>query len=50
MVGNGRPFSLRQSARDAVVTHIEGMLLDGEHVPPPTSIDARKENPDYAGG
>lgn len=39
-----------ESAREAVATHIEGMLLDSERVPPPTSIDAHQGNPDYAGG
>jgi predicted RNase H-like HicB family nuclease len=39
-----------ESAREAVAAHIEGMLLDGDRVPTPTSIDVHKENPDYAGG
>jgi predicted RNase H-like HicB family nuclease len=39
-----------ESAREALAAHIEGMLLDGDRVPPPTSIDALKGNPDYAGG
>ncbi len=39
-----------EAAREAVVAHIEGMLLDGEHVPSPTSIDAHQGNPDYSGG
>ena len=39
-----------ESAREAVATHIEGMLLDGDHVPPPTSIDAHQGNRDYSGG
>jgi len=39
-----------EAVREAVVTHIEGMLLDGERVPHPTSIDAHQGNPDYAGG
>ena len=39
-----------ESAREAVAAHIEGMLLDGDRVPPPTSIDAHQANPDYAGG
>jgi len=39
-----------ESAREAVAAHLEGMLLDGDRVPPPTSIDAHQGNPDYAGG
>jgi len=39
-----------EAAREAVVTHIEGMLLDCERVPSPTSIDAHQGNPDYSGG
>ena len=39
-----------ESAREAVAAHIEGMLLDGDRVPPPTSIDAHQGNPDYSGG
>ena len=39
-----------EAAHEAIATHIEGMLLDGERVPPPTSIDLRHGNPDYAGG
>jgi predicted RNase H-like HicB family nuclease len=39
-----------ESAREAVAAHIEGMRLDGDRVPPPTSIDAHQGNPDYAGG
>jgi len=39
-----------ESAREAVAAHIEGMLIDGDRVPPPTSIDAHQGNPYYAGG
>ena len=39
-----------ESAREAVAAHIEGMLLDADRVPPPTSIDAHQGNADYAGG
>ena len=39
-----------EAARDALATHVEGMLLDGERVPTPTSIDAHQGNPDYSGG
>jgi predicted RNase H-like HicB family nuclease len=39
-----------ESAREAVGAHIEGMLLDGERVPPPTSIDTHQGNRNYSGG
>ena len=39
-----------EAAREAVATHIEGMLFDSEHVPPPTSIDAHQGNLNYGGG
>jgi len=39
-----------ESAREAVAAHIGGLLLDGDRVPPPVSIDAHQGNPDYAGG
>jgi predicted RNase H-like HicB family nuclease len=38
------------AAREAVAAHIEGMLLDGEPMPSPDSIDIHQGNPDYAGG
>lgn len=38
------------AAREAVAAHIEGMLLDGEPMPSPDSIDTHQANPDYAGG
>ena len=31
-----------EAAREAVAAHIEGMLLDADRVPPPTSIDAHQ--------
>jgi hypothetical protein len=39
-----------ESAREAVAAHLEGMLLDGDRVPPPTSIDAHQGNQNYAEG
>jgi HicB_like antitoxin of bacterial toxin-antitoxin system len=39
-----------ESAREAVTAHLEGLLLDGDRVSPPTSIDAHQGNPDYAEG
>jgi hypothetical protein len=39
-----------EAARESIAAHIEGMLLDGERVSPPTSIDAHHGKSDYAGG
>jgi predicted RNase H-like HicB family nuclease len=39
-----------EAAREAIATHIEGMLIDGESVPPPGTIDMHQRNPVYAGG
>ena len=38
------------AAKEAIETHIEGMLEDGYPVSMPKSIDAHRDNPDYAGG
>ena len=35
---------------EAIECHIEGLLIDGEPVPPPTSIEAHRDDPDYADG
>ncbi|MCL4267787.1 MAG: type II toxin-antitoxin system HicB family antitoxin [Anaerolineae bacterium] len=37
-------------AREAIETHIEGMLIDGEPIPSPKSIELYIDNPDYMGG
>jgi hypothetical protein len=37
-------------AAEAIECHIEGLLLDGEAIPPPTSIDVHHRSPDYADG
>lgn len=39
-----------ESAREAIACHLEGMLIDGEPVPNPRSIDSHKKNPEYKGG
>ena len=39
-----------QSAREAIAAHIEGMLIDGDSVPGPGSIDAHQRNPGFPGG
>lgn len=38
------------AAKEAIETHIEGMLEDGDPVSIPKSIDVHRNNPDYAGG
>jgi predicted RNase H-like HicB family nuclease len=35
---------------EAIECHIEGLLIDGDPVPPPTSIEAHRDDPDYADG
>jgi predicted RNase H-like HicB family nuclease len=37
-------------AQEAIETHIEGMLIDGEPVPPPQNIEGHMDNPDFADG
>ncbi len=37
-------------AKEAIETHIEGMLIDGEPIPSPKSIEFYIDNPDYTGG
>ncbi|GIK54893.1 MAG: hypothetical protein BroJett015_05560 [Chloroflexota bacterium] len=37
-------------AREAIETHIEGMLIDGEPIPSPETIEFHVGNPDYVGG
>jgi predicted RNase H-like HicB family nuclease len=39
-----------EAACEAVATHVEGMQIDGERVPPPTSIDTHQGNPVHSGG
>jgi predicted RNase H-like HicB family nuclease len=39
-----------QEAVEAIETHLEGLLLDGEPIPSPTSIEDHQSNPDYADG
>lgn len=35
---------------EAIECHIEGLLLDGEPIPAPKSIEFHRNNPDYADG
>jgi len=39
-----------QEVVEAIETHIEGLLLDGEPIPAPQSIEEHQTNPDYAEG
>ena len=38
------------SAREAIACHVEGLLMDGEPVPPRLSLEAHQANDDYRGG
>ena len=35
---------------EAIECHIEGLLIDGDSVPSPTSIETHRDDPDYADG
>lgn len=35
---------------EAIECHLEGLLLDGEPIPPPTSVEHYQDNPDFADG
>ena len=37
-------------SQEAAECHIEGMLLDSEPIPVPTSIENHRDNPDYKDG
>jgi len=39
-----------QEVVEAIECHLEGLLLDGESVPTPQSVEHHQSNPDYAGG
>lgn len=39
-----------EAAREAIAAHIEGMMIDGERIPPPASIDTYQRKPAYPGG
>lgn len=39
-----------QETVEAIETHLESLLLDGEPIPAPKSIDEHQTNPDYADG
>lgn len=48
-VGETMDEALNQTA-EAIECHIEGLLLDGEPVPPPTSIEVHRRMPAYGDG
>jgi predicted RNase H-like HicB family nuclease len=35
---------------EAIECHLEGLMLDGEPIPPPTTVERYKDNPDFADG
>jgi predicted RNase H-like HicB family nuclease len=39
-----------QEATEAIECHLEGLLMDGEAIPTPHSIEYYQNNPDYVGG
>lgn len=39
-----------QEAVEAIECHLEGLLLDGESIPLPRSVEFHQSNPDYADG
>ena len=39
-----------ENAREAIECHLEGLLLDGEPIPEPGTVEAHQDNPKYAGG
>ena len=38
------------NAVEAIATHVEGLLLDGEPIPRPKEIETHRGNPDYSDG
>ncbi len=36
-------------AREAIETHIEGLILDGDPIPEPQPLETHQAHPDYAG-
>ena len=37
-------------AREAILCHVEGLLLDGERLPEPRPLEEHQANEDYQGG
>lgn len=39
-----------ESSKEAILCHVEGLLIDNEDIPLPTSIEKHKDNPEYSDG
>lgn len=39
-----------QEVAEAIETHLEGLLMDGEPIPSPQPVEDHQNNPEYAGG
>jgi predicted RNase H-like HicB family nuclease len=39
-----------QQVVEAIECHLEGLLLDGESIPSPDTVERHQSNPDYSGG
>ena len=39
-----------QEVVEAIECHLEGLLVDGEPIPSPKTVEFHQRNPDYAGG
>ncbi len=39
-----------QQVVEAIECHLEGLLLDGELIPSPDTVERHQSNPDYSGG
>ena len=39
-----------ENAKEAIECHLEGLLLDGEPIPEPGTVEDHAGNPEYAGG
>ena len=39
-----------KEAVEAIECHVEGLLMDGEPIPPPRTIEYHQSNPDFAAG
>jgi predicted RNase H-like HicB family nuclease len=48
--GGGTMDEALDNAVEAIECHIEGMLLDGEPIARPQSVEFHKDNPEFAGG
>ena len=39
-----------ENVREAILCHVEGLLMDGEKIPSPLTVDKHQENKDFKGG